>query len=415
MIKLTVSYSQLLALSILLRVGFFLFGLYQDANMPVKYTDIDYLVFSDAARYVSQGLSPYNRETYRYTPLLAWILIPTAWGGLYVHFGKILFMICDVLTGILISKSLPALINETRRAFLLALWLLNPMVITISTRGSSESLLTCFIMLSVYYFLRNHYKLSAFWLGLSIHLKIYPIIYIPTFLYYLTAHGRPIELLARFPIANWFTVTKLTYLLVTIASFSACNVLMYHYYGFEFLEHSYLYHLTRIDHRHNFSVYNVMIYYASARPYLLNVRETILGTFLARIAGQIEHFAFWPQLLVSAGIVPLILAQKHLTACLFIQTFAFVAFNKVVTSQYFIWFTIFLPHYFATSSLLSNEKKFRGVMMLILWVASQVVWLFYAYRLEFLGESTFASGLLASSLMFFIMNCYLLKQFIELA
>lgn len=77
-----------------------------------------------------------------------------------------------------ISAAVPISETESRRATLMvALHLLNPIVIGISTRGSSESVLTLFVLLTLFCALRGRWDAAAVLLGLSTHWKIYPVIY----------------------------------------------------------------------------------------------------------------------------------------------------------------------------------------------------------------------------------------------
>lgn len=96
-------------------------------------------------------------------------------------------------------------------------------------------------------------------------------------------------------------------------------------YGYPFLDHSYFYHLIRIDHRHNFSPYNTLLY--------LNSSPKPTDSTSAAPSLELERLAFLPQLLLSAVLIPLALAKKDLPSTMLAQTFAFVAFNKVCTSQ----------------------------------------------------------------------------------
>jgi phosphatidylinositol glycan class M len=64
-----------------------------------------------------------------------------------------------------------------RATLLVALHLLNPIVIGISTRGSSESVLTLLVLLTLFCALQGRWDRTAVLLGLSTHWKIYPVIY----------------------------------------------------------------------------------------------------------------------------------------------------------------------------------------------------------------------------------------------
>ena len=48
-----------------LRLVLLAYGAWQDAYLEVKYTDLDYSVFTDGAELVVAGRCPYERPTYR--------------------------------------------------------------------------------------------------------------------------------------------------------------------------------------------------------------------------------------------------------------------------------------------------------------------------------------------------------------
>ncbi|KIW07350.1 hypothetical protein, variant [Verruconis gallopava] len=357
--------------AVVLRVFLLFWGLYQDATSAFKYTDIDYFVFTDAARFVSQRRSPYDRDTYRYTPLLAWILVPTAWSRAWFSFGKVLFALADIVAGYLIVVILRSSYRMPRGKALgfASIWLLNPMVATISTRGSSEGLLGVLAVALVWAVTQRRIVLAGFILGFSVHFKIYPFIYAASILWWLDderrnvastkgAHRKPTQ---KSVIQQVLNKDRVLFSCSSLFTFVILNVWMYSIYGWPFLEHGYLYHLTRVDHRHNFSPYNTMLYLNSSPA--------------AQSSLRLESLAFLPQLMTSAVLIPLALAKKDLASTMLAQTFAFVTFNKVCTSQAF--------------------------------------WLFQGYQLEFLGNSTFVPGLWFASIAFFLVNCAILSVIIS--
>ena len=160
----------------LLRFCLIGYGEWQDKNMVVKYTDIDYHVFTDAARHIVEGNSPYLRSTYRYTPLLSLILTPNI--SFHVCSGKFLFALFDVLAGYLLYKILCVQGCPDRRAvFASWLWLFNPLPLTVSTRGNAESIMAVLVLATIYFVLVKNIALAAIFFALSVHFKIFPIIY----------------------------------------------------------------------------------------------------------------------------------------------------------------------------------------------------------------------------------------------
>ncbi|KAL5333892.1 PIG-M-domain-containing protein [Aspergillus crustosus] len=411
-----------------LRVILLFYGAWQDANSAVKYTDIDYMVFTDASRYVSKGESPYARDTYRYTPLLAWLLVPTTWAipGFF-SFGKALFALSDGVAGWLVAKSLVLThgMDPERALKYASFWLLNPMVANISTRGSSEGLLGVLVIALLWAVLSRRIYLAGILLGLGVHFKIYPFVYGVSIVWWMDSDSREPEPkskaqtrdeLKRTPagitsqILNFVTPCRIRLTVASLLTFAALNAAMYLRYGHPFLQHTYFHHVTRIDHRHNFSPYSTLLYLSAAAR--TGAHPTGLhGVDGVSPSGGFESLAFIPQLLLSVVLIPLVLAKKDLPGTMLAQTFAFVTFNKVCTSQYFLWYLIFLPFYLPTSSLLKSPRL--GITVAALWVVGQALWLQQGYYLEFLGVSSFVPGLFLSSLGFFAVNAWILGIIVE--
>ncbi|KAF2815204.1 uncharacterized protein BDZ99DRAFT_515945 [Mytilinidion resinicola] len=384
--------------AIALRVVLLIYGSFQDAFSPMKYTDIDYFVFTDAARFISRGRSPYARDTYRYTPLLAWFIYPTTWQGSWFLFGKILFALGDIAAGwliLLILRSSGKMPLDRALKFA-SIWLLNPMVAQISTRGSSEGLLGVIVSALLWSVLAGRMGLAGCLLGFAVHFKIYPFIYATSIIWWLDDEHCPPKSDKNFrrpktiyeQVVSFTNPSRVTIAVFSLLTFTILNGAMYYAYGWPFLQHSYFHHLTRIDHRHNFSPYNTLLY--------LNSSPT------GNASIKLESWAFVPQLFLSTVAIPLALAKKDLPSTMLAQTFAFVTFNKVCTSQYFLWYIMFLPFYLPTSTLL--QKPATGIVAGVLWV----FWLHQGYRLEFLGISSFVPGLWASSVFFFLVNIWIL-------
>jgi phosphatidylinositol glycan class M len=232
-------YKLALGLAAGLRAGLILWGAYQDAHSPVPYTDVDYFVFSDAAACLvhpstpncrsAQGLwakdvlgDPYARSTYRYTPLLALLLLPNS----LVHqaFGKILFAFCDLLVGVLLYRlSLRRGLSERKASnAVTALWLLNPIIANISTRGSSESVIGAIVVTTLYLAETGRWDAAALAYGLAVHLKIFPVVYGSSML---AALLRPKELRLSF-------VRMARFGIVSFASFAALTTILFLLYVF---------------------------------------------------------------------------------------------------------------------------------------------------------------------------------------
>lgn len=397
----------ILALAMLVRVGLLWWGAYQDATMRVKYTDVDYAVFTDGARHMIEGRTPYARATYRYPPILAALLVP----NVLVHpaWGKVVFSACDLLVGSLIRRILLLRGHAEGLATRCAcLWLFNPYTLPIGTRGNCEPLVSSAVLAFVFLIVSRRLVRASCVFGLVVHFRLYPVLYaLPVLVFlderYVTGgwttgawagQGRqgsgsassrrlliPGRVMAR---RLGLNPARLVFAGVSFSVFCLLTGASYLHSGDDYLREGILYHLTRTDHRHNFSVWFLSLYLTHGKPTGL-------------VDGPL--FSFVPQVVILLAFARWF--GRDLPLCLFLQTAVFVAFNKVCTAQYFVWYFCLLPLIAPYTTL----SPLRALGVFCVWAGAQLHWLAWAYTLEFLGWSTYI-GVWAASLAFFAAHLF---------
>ncbi|EDS33008.1 GPI mannosyltransferase 1 [Culex quinquefasciatus] len=248
----------------------------QDSLSDVQYTDIDYRVVTDGAAHVVSLDSPFKRHTYRYTPLLAYLVLPNVL--LHRSFGKFLFSLFDILIGVLIKwillncyrgnkisieKKLLKLetlnnrnkylikrkneilnnSNETlppkyiRMAELSAyFWLYNPLTMVIATRGNGDCVSCSLVLLSLFFLLRNEQTFTQHFtagllLGLAIHFRLYPIGFCLAF--YLATLDKPLTTVKDYLRAILLpNAQQLALVLGTCLSLATTTAFFYYLYGY---------------------------------------------------------------------------------------------------------------------------------------------------------------------------------------
>lgn len=371
----SLSFTGCIGIGLMVRIALVLYSAFHDGFFNhIKYTDIDYQVISNGSSALINRSSPYTDLEYRYSPLLAFLFIPNVL--LFECFSKVTLILTDCLCAKLLHLiNLQQGVSDLHsKAYITFFWLLNPLPLAISTRGSFEPIIGSLILATIYAFSRNKLFSAGTLLGLTIHLKIYPIIYLPIFYLYLSewtskktdGHNMIVKLFyTLLPNLN-----RVYFVSSTVLSFSLVTCGCYFIYGYTYLYQSFIYHFSRIDLQHNFSIYF----------YLFRLYPNYID--------HICHAAFIPQI----GLIILFtvlyytynsedkkVRLSRMTFSLFCETFAFVAFNKVCTSQYFIWYALFLPLIGDNIYLNLNQVT----TLFSIWILSQAQWLFPAYLYEY--------------------------------
>ncbi len=377
------SLSTILAIGTVFRFSVLIIGLVLDhVSNQWHYTDIDYSIYSDAGLLAWEGFSPYERPTFRYPPVLAWLMIINQQN--FSWLGKLWFIFFDILIifEIWFIKSLISHTAVEEKKQWCLLWALNPFSTYIATRGSFDSISNYMILLTTRIVMQTgslkYYQSSSkrrtmivggLVFGLTIYFRIYPVIYTPAFITYLHNNG--------FDSSVFFHSTMCSLLLLFTLSYSL--------YGHDYLKHSIIYHIIRMDHRHNFSTYFYYFYLSYGQEH------TTLVSHIISLMSSVLQFS-------SIALSSIRYASSNLPFCLFVQTLCFVILNKVITGQYFLWILALVAVAWDTKLIRRFSYLHMTKWVCGLWLSSFFFWLFCAFEMEMRGQNTLFTIWIASTI-----------------
>uniref|UniRef100_A0A1I7XI36 GPI alpha-1,4-mannosyltransferase I, catalytic subunit n=1 Tax=Heterorhabditis bacteriophora TaxID=37862 RepID=A0A1I7XI36_HETBA len=199
--------------------------------------------------------------------------------------------------------------NEVADSFIepvVVFWLANPLTAVISARGNADVLVCAAVLFTLYLIQRNQWVIASFVYGsIAVHLKIYPLIYLPSIFLHLAKYtNRGILSQRKKLLTNW---RGFTFIAITVGSLYIILLSFYHVYGDQFLNEFLLYHIKRRDIRHNFSLYFYLLYLVDGHTYL---SETL------------GFLAFFPQIIMIvyfASSINWILSQLELVSNIYLR------------------------------------------------------------------------------------------------
>ncbi|EZG83075.1 putative mannosyltransferase [Gregarina niphandrodes] len=475
-----------------------------ESDWSLQFTDIDYAVFvggQEASLRPHYGLpngnlpafdsflttpNPYGRVTYRYTPLMALLTYPNWLFG--DSAGKYVFCILNFVTFHYIKRILRLFhVAPVPERILMALVTLNPVIIQVAARGNSDAIMTSLVAATIYYYLRKRYLLAACLHGLSIHMKMYPILFTVPLVIGMNSWTDPRQVISHVvghsskkanglelatlesdrTATGWFALyeasqnrrltlrTRLTYAFIlatriafwplwiglewakrlttdqwlfgflSVAVGFGLTAIVYFRYGWVALYEGFLYHFVRHDHRHNMAVVSTWATLITPRRYYGFKLPTLLGALPMKILLTIGN----KLLVILSGLV---LVHISVPLALFVQVLLFVAFNGVVTVQYFVWYMSLLPLAIATapkwrSTYQGKTTNWRECLRLLkplltvwlpLWLTAILSWVLFSDWFEHrargdAGVAT-AVGLVTSNKESLMLSKYGLNALAEL-